>query len=378
LIEALGHHLPPDVVVLDWEVPGLSGIEVCEYLRSNQATEALPVLLLTSHQSADDVVRGLEAGANDYVFKPFRPVELVARVHALVRRDKLRKQALGDERARRLLAEDTLAVVQAAEERARRAEAERTHHLEREQQARREVEALAAETRRQAEFERQLIGIVSHDLRNPLSAIALTASALERQADEERLTRGIQRIILATDRATRMIRDLLDFTRTRHGGSLPIHTTATDLHELVRAIVDEAQASRPGRSIEVAQSGNGTGEWDKDRLAQVLSNLIANALQYSPPDTPVRVETQGEENTLVLKVHNSGAPIPQELLPRIFEPMERGAGLTDEAGHNIGLGLYIVRHLVLAHAGTVEVHSTAAEGTTFMVRLPRSRPVAQG
>jgi signal transduction histidine kinase len=374
LLEALGTHGSPDMVVLDWEVPGLSGIEVCEYLRGNRATEALPVLMLTAHQTAEDVVRGLDAGANDYAFKPFRPMELVARVHALVRRDMMRRRALADERARRVLAEDALEVVQAAEERAWRAEAERTQLLDREQQARREVEALAAELRQQAEFERQLIGIVSHDLRNPLSAITLTVSAVERQGGDERHQRWIRRIRLSAERATRMIRDLLDFTRARHGGGLLMQRKATDLHELVRAVVDEVQSSRPERPIEVLQSGDGTGQWDPDRLAQVISNLIGNALQYSPPDTPVRVETQGEEGTLVLTVHNTGVPIRQDLLPRIFEPLERGTEVVDQVGGSIGLGLYIVRNIVLSHAGTVDVRSTAAEGTTFTVRLPRSPP----
>jgi len=99
LVEALTHQPLPDLMVLDWEMPGLSGLEVCEYLRTHPPTATLPVLLLTVHQGTEDVVRGLEAGANDYVFKPFRPAELAARVHALARWDQLRKQALSDERA---------------------------------------------------------------------------------------------------------------------------------------------------------------------------------------------------------------------------------------------------------------------------------------
>jgi len=375
LLEALGNHAPPDVVVLDWEVPGLSGIEVCEYLRGNRATEALPVLMLTSHQAAEDVVTGLEAGANDYMFKPFRPMELVARVHALARRDMLRRRALAAERARRVLAEDALAVVQAAEERAWRAEAERAQLLLREQEARQKIESFAAELRRHADFERQLLGIVSHDLRNPLSAITLTAASLERQLEDARHQRGIQRILLSAERAIQMIRDLLDFTRARQGSGIAIHRQAADLHELARAVVDETQASRPGRSIELAQSGSGAGEWDPARLEQVISNLLVNALQYSPPETPVRVATHGEEGLVRLEVHNTGKPIPEDLLPRIFEPLERGTEPADQSGRNIGLGLYIVRHIVGAHAGSVDVHSTAAEGTTFTVQLPRSSPL---
>ncbi len=502
LIEALGQRPLPDSLVLDWELPGISGIEVCQYLRSNRATEGLPVLLLTSHHSPEDVLMGLEVGANDYVFKPFRPLELVARVHSLVRRDQLRRQALADEKARRVLAEDSLTIVQEAEDRAWRAEAERTRLLTLEQEARQQVETLAqalrgseerlreallaanlgtwrvdlktgldtrdagtnrilglrpeestqpfedflsrihledrpqvqeaiertlrehrsfaeecrvllpdssirwvrvqgrvlldthgqpthftgataditeqkrleAETRQRAAFERQLIGIVSHDLRNPLSAITLTASALKRQASDEHQQRGIHRIHTSAERANRMIRNLLDFTQARHRGTIPIQRTSADMHELVRAVVDEARAARPERSIEVSQAGNGAGQWDADRLAQVISNLLSNALQYSPASSPVRVATRGEGETLVMEVHNSGPPIAAELLPRIFEPLERGTELVDSEGRSIGLGLYIVRHLVLSHGGRVDVHSTSAEGTTFTVRLPRSPP----
>ncbi|SEM39546.1 Signal transduction histidine kinase [Stigmatella aurantiaca] len=352
-LEALGHSEFPDVAVMDWEMPGLSGIEVCEYLRSNRATEFLPVLLLTSHQTAEDVVRGMEAGANDYVFKPFRPQELVARVQAQARRDLQRKRTLAQEQAQRVRAENALAEVRAAEERARAAE---------------------AGTRQRAEFERRLIGIVSHDLRNPLSAISLTASAMARQGISERHQRGLQRILLSAERATRMIHDLLDFTRAQKGSGMAIQRTASDLHVVVGAIVDEVRDAHPSRSIEVTQSGNGVGDWDPDRLEQVASNLLSNALQYSPADTPVRVETRGEDGTLVLQIQNAGPPIPEELLPRIFEPMERGSAQT---GSNIGLGLYIVRNLVLAHGGTVSVHSTEAEGTTFTVRLPRQAPSEQ-
>jgi len=506
LIEALHHQPLPGALVLDWELPGLSGIEVCQYLRTNRPTETLPVLLLTSHQNSEDVMRGLEAGANDYVFKPFRPLELVARVQGLVRRDLTRKRALADERARRVLAEDSLTDAQAAEEEAWRSDAERAQLLGREQEARQQVETLAqalrgseerlreallaanlgtwrvdlktgldtrdagtnrilglnaeastlpledfisrihledrprlqaalertlheqgvfaeecrvvlpdtsvrwlrvqgrvlldahgqpthftgataditehkrleAEGRQRAAFERQLIGIVSHDLRNPLSAITLTASALKRHAADERQQRGIHRIHASAERATRMIRDLLDFTQARQRGLIPVQHDHANLHDLVRAIVDEARASRPGRAIEVAQEGDGAGQWDADRLAQVISNLLSNALQYSPSGTPVRVATRGEADALVLEIHNRGEPISAELLPRIFEPLERGTELVDQEGRSIGLGLYIVRHLVLAHAGSVDVRSSVTEGTTFTVRLPRSPPSQVG
>jgi PAS domain S-box-containing protein len=236
-----------------------------------------------------------------------------------------------------------------------------------------EPKKLTAEMRARADFERQLIGIVSHDLRNPLSAITLAVSVLlQRGGLDARMERHVQRIHRSADRATRMIRDLLDFTRARQGGGIPVFPRPVNLHEVVHTAVDELHAAAPGRRIVAEQTGSGAGTWDPDRLAQVLSNLLGNALQYSPPDSPVRVVSRGTEDGVVVEVHNVGTPIPPEQQPRIFEPLERGAERPeDRGGRSIGLGLYIVRSIVQAHGGRVEVRSTAEEGTTFTVRLPR-------
>jgi phosphoserine phosphatase RsbU/P len=475
LVEALHQRGLPDVLVLDWQLPGLSGLEVCRYLRGAPATQLLPILMLTGHTRPEEVEEGLLAGANDYVLKPFRPAELLARVHALSRWELLRKRALEDERARRILAEGSLSEVQAAEARARRSEQrfllatratrdviwewlpgsnevtrsaslltylgypeepvkdhlgwwrERLHpedrervphsiqaalagdvqdwqaeyrllradgrwahivdrcHIVRDAQGRpvqvvgalqdvTERKRLEAEARQRAEFERQLIGIVSHDLRNPLNAITLAATVLLKSEElDERQRRNAIRVLTSAERATRMIRDLLDFTAARQGGGIPLQRRAADLHELVHTVVDEVQPTHADRPILVEQSGDARGQWDPDRLAQVITNLLGNALQYSPQGTPVRVTTRGDAEAVTLEVHNRGAPISPEVLPHIFEPLERGSPQqSGRQGRSIGLGLFIVRHIVLAHGGRVEVRSTEEEGTTFTVRLPRT------
>jgi signal transduction histidine kinase len=130
--------------------------------------------------------------------------------------------------------------------------------------------------------------------------------------------------------------------------------------------------ARPDRAVHLTQTGEGQGHFDADRLSQVVGNLLSNALHYSPADSPVHVETRGEADALVLTVHNGGAPIPPELMPRLFQPMQRGV---DEGGvsevRSVGLGLYIVDQVVRAHGGTVQVTSTPEAGTSFTVRLPR-------
>ncbi|AKJ06706.1 PAS domain S-box-containing protein [Archangium gephyra] len=228
------------------------------------------------------------------------------------------------------------------------------------------------ESQKRAEFAEQLIGIVSHDLRNPLNAITLSVAALMRQEElGERQAKGLARISAATERATRLIHDLLDFTRARLGGGIPIERKPLDLHTHCRQVVEEVRLAHPDREVEVVRSGEGRGEWDGDRLAQVITNLVNNALAYSPPGTPVRVETRGVDGTVLLGVHNEGRPIPPELLPHLFEPMTRGRPGGDTASRSIGLGLFIVANIVHAHGGTIDVHSEAATGTTFTVRLPR-------
>jgi signal transduction histidine kinase len=136
-------------------------------------------------------------------------------------------------------------------------------------------------------------------------------------------------------------------------------------------VVDEVRMSHPDRTLEETHDGDGDSEWDSDRLAQVVTNLLGNALAYSPPGSPVTVRTRGEDGWVTLEVHNTGDPIPRERLPLLFEPFERGTD-SGSGSRSIGLGLFIVDRVVHAHGGTVEVRSTVGDGTTFTVRLPRS------
>lgn len=132
--------------------------------------------------------------------------------------------------------------------------------------------------------------------------------------------------------------------------------------------------SHPERDLRVEARGDGGGAWDADRLAQVVQNLVSNALKYSPEDTPVTVRSwDGEDGRVSFSVHNVGTPIPPEALGRLFQPMERLSSQVDRLGRSVGLGLYIVKHVVDAHGGTVDVTSAAGEGTTFTVWLPRRR-----
>lgn len=229
-----------------------------------------------------------------------------------------------------------------------------------------------AEARRRAEFEQQLVGIVSHDLGTPLGTILLSSSLILRnQGLPERERQSVHRIVQAAERAIRMTRDLLDFTKARLGGGIPVNPRPFGLHAFTAHLLEEIQVGHPDRKLELAQDDVGLVEWDEDRFAQVLTNLVNNALSYSPPETPVRVSLSGTPDTAVVEVHNCGSPIPPLLIPKLFEPLHRGSGRSTKRSRSIGLGLYIVKQIVLAHGGDVDVRSTDEEGTTFTARLPR-------
>lgn len=230
---------------------------------------------------------------------------------------------------------------------------------------------------RQVEFGQQLVAIVSHDLRSPLTAISMGAHLLaERAGPDEQAARTARKILSSSDRAARLVRDLLDFTRARIGGGIPVSPRPTDLHALAQATIDELRLGSPGRCIVLSCTGSGEGVWDPDRVSQILTNLVANALAHGAADRPVHVCVCGEGEAVSVDVHNEGPAIPPHTLPLLFDPLYRGEVSITSPERSVGLGLYIVKQLVLAHGGIVEVSSSVASGTLFRVRLPRRLPPA--
>lgn len=226
--------------------------------------------------------------------------------------------------------------------------------------------------RKQADFEQHLIGMVSHDLRNPLQAAMIGAQMLQRAADlPPHHTRSAGRVVRSLDRASRLIRDLLDFTQMRLGTGLALFPAAADLAGIARTCLEEMRATHPGREIELSIEGDTEGVWDEDRVLQLVGNLIGNALSYSPPDRPVEVRVEGGDGEVVLRVRNFGPPIPADMLSQLFRPFVRGDAGVNREGRSIGLGLYIVEQIVAAHRGRITAASSPADGTVFTVSLPR-------
>jgi PAS domain S-box-containing protein len=210
----------------------------------------------------------------------------------------------------------------------------------------------------------RFVAILGHDLRNPLSAIVVAAQFLLKADDlPERHQKTVKRISQSSARISRMVEDLIDFAR-RLGGPMPIKRQPVDFGDVCRRIVEETQTAFPGIEIETRLSGDLSGEWDPERVAQAICNLIGNAVRHGQPPFLVRVADEGP--AVRLDVVNHGEPIPPARLPDIFEPFSQTTS-TD----GLGLGLFIVRDIVSAHGGCVDVRSSASEGTTFSATWPR-------
>ena len=229
------------------------------------------------------------------------------------------------------------------------------------------------ERKRAEELQRQLMGIVSHDLRSPLSAVNMAASLLLNAEDlPERHYKTVARIHSSSERMRGLIGDLLDYQQARVGRGLPLLRRPCDLATVCSAVMQELELVHEGRELRYHPGPDGKGSWDPGRLSQLVQNLLSNAFHHSPAGTPVRLSWQRlDAGQVQLEVHNQGPPIPAEFVPHLFEPFRRG-NVLGGGTQGFGLGLFIVREIVRAHGGTISVRSIEGEGTTFTVRLPRA------
>jgi signal transduction histidine kinase len=330
MLEALHSGDAPDVLVIDWFMPSMSGLEICRFVRAGANGSELPILIVTASEGAEELVEGLGAGANDYVRKPFAAAELNARVATLVRT--------------------------------------------------RQLHAKLVETKRElnveAEFRERFIAVLAHDLRQPLSVFMMTNHLLAPQdtsADVRAMAAGLQ--ARAADRMKRMISELLDFTRSRPKDGMPIERRSMDFADVAQAIVEEMRVIHPTRALglHVDQvKGDCRGSWDADRIAQIFTNLITNAIEYSPSSSPIDMVLRGAPEGVELEVTNTGPAIPKELIATLFDPFRRSSRPPRSSG-GLGLGLYIVDQIVRAHTGNIVVESDA-KTTRFIVRLPKMAP----
>lgn len=251
---------------------------------------------------------------------------------------------------------------------------ERVRLAEAERAARAEAQHAAAEARAVAEVQEHLMAVVGHDLRSPLQAIILSASKLLRGGGlDDAQAATVARISAASRRASALIADLLDFARARRGLGMRLSPAPADLGAICASVAAELREAHARRVLTVRCEGDVRGRWDPVRIAQLVQNLVTNALAHGGGAARVEVRARGERDAVLLSVWNDGPPLAAEELPHLFGPLGRG-GRAASAGS--GLGLFIVREIVLAHEGRIEVRSAEGEGTAFEVRLPRSAPGA--
>ncbi len=322
--EALEILLEHDVAValVDVQMPEMDGFELAELMRGTERTRHVPIIFVTAGaRDQQRMFQGYELGAVDFLFKPIEPHALQSKVKVFF---DLQRQRL---------------------------------------QLREQMQTLSDTLRMNEMF----IAILSHDLRNPLNAVLTGAEVLLRTSGEENTKKIAVRIRASGQRMGGLVNDVLDMARSRVGGGIVLAKEPLNLAELVQRLVAEHQ--REG-GFKVELSGNLEGEWDAGRLAQAISNLLGNAVQHGGTESPIEVIADGTgPDVVMLSISNAGA-IPTSIQARLFDPF-RGRENRASPESGLGLGLYIVKQIALAHDGSVRLDSSDPERTSFMLELPR-------
>jgi two-component system sensor histidine kinase/response regulator len=329
--EALELLLRHDVALalVDVQMPGMSGFELAELMRGTERTRHVPIIFVTAGSPEHGrIFRGYEAGAVDFLFKPIDPHLLKSKVGVFLELYKQRELLKAQ-------VQDHKKLVHTAE---------------------------------------LLIGVLGHDLRTPLSAIVTGGQMLlQAYPDDARIQQVAGRIQSSSQRMTRLIEQLLDFATARLG-TMPMQPRAADLADLCRSAVVELKVRREG--VELALDGDLRGTWDPDRLLQLVSNLLGNAVQHGDPAAPILLRVRAvpgpDTGAIEIAVRNGGV-LPEAIRATIFSPFVRSGA----ASRGTGLGLYIVDQIARAHGGDVTAESGGGT-TTFLVRLPRHVAVTAG
>jgi two-component system, sensor histidine kinase and response regulator len=309
------------LALIDVNMPEMGGFELAELMRGSERSRGVPIIFLTATAPERlKVFRGYEAGAVDFLFKPLDARLLESKVDVFIELFRQRQRLAAQVEQHRQLV--------------------RTAEL--------------------------LMGVMGHDLRTPLSAIVTAGETLRlAHPDDQRLQQIGDIIGSASRRMSRLIGQLLDFATARLGG-MPVRPQPADLSDLCHAAMLEFEER--GSALTCRANGDLSGVWDPDRIVQVVSNLIANAVTHGAPGGAIEIRLDGDgESAVELEVSNDGE-IHAEALHHLFAPFAQTANRS-----GTGLGLFIVDHVVRAHGGTVEARSANGQ-TTFRVALPRQAP----
>ena len=310
---------------LDVQMPEMDGFQLAELMRGSDRTRQIPIIFVTAgNRDTQRLFKGYESGAVDFLYKPVEPRILKNKADVFFQLYRQRQQ-------------------------------------------------LAAELHQRSETLRineMFIAMLGHDLRNPLHAINLSVAGLQRASVEPVVQKLTARIESSGKRMHRMIEDLLDLVRVRMADGIPLRREPSDLGDVVDRVVMEHRVAAPDHVIDISRRGSLSGNWDSGRLEQVVSNLVGNAIQHGSAQSGVILMLDGSDPAAVtLSISNAGQ-IPEEIRSTLFNPFS-GVDRRMSRERGLGLGLYIVDHIVRAHGGSVDVQARDADSTCFLVHLPR-------
>ncbi|NJL94392.1 MAG: hybrid sensor histidine kinase/response regulator [Anaerolineae bacterium] len=337
-LETIYQHAP-DLILCDIAMPEMDGHEVLINVRADPALTHIPFIFLTAAADRDTLRKGMNLGADDYLTKPFTHAEVIGAV-----RSRLEKKAAQDKPLQDYLSE---------------------------------LNSALSEEREQRLLKSRLVGMFSHDFRLPLTSILACSGILRNYADRlthERKLEQLDRIDGAVHMLIQMLDDMLLITQMDQG-HLSIVSEPIDLVSLIQTLVEEFRLiDRSAHSFSIHHTNPPEIEADPRLMRQALTNLLGNALKYSPAETEISIRLEENQGQLVLSIQDHGIGVPPENLSTLFEPFERASNARHIKG--TGLGLAIVRECVEQHSGQVWLESQLGQGTTFFVALPTRQPPA--
>ncbi|GAC1355340.1 MAG: response regulator [Polyangiales bacterium] len=437
-LEQLAAGRKPELLVLDWHMPGVSGLDVCRFLRSNPVTQTLPVLMLTVQSQTHDLVEALAAGADDYVVKPFKTAELAARVSAMIRSKRLRDRVARAEATTRQLLDqhpDALITIDEGERIVFvNAEARRMlAHLGVDELLQRDIRSIlpglvldkvpdgrdfdlfplpdvhladsiyspvvrtlatdeatavtmsfrdVTDRRRVEARKLDFYSIIAHDLRSPLTVVTLKSELILRGRRGEvspEVLADVKVIKSRIDGVLTMVDDFLDLAKLEATG-LRLDVQDVDLGALAAESIEDFHVIGATRGVKVELeplAGDMIVVGDKRRLAQVFSNRLSNAVKFSRDGGAIRVSVRREGDSIATSVRDTGRGIAATAIPMLFQRYSRAPDPANVVA-GTGLGLMIVREIIDAHGGVVSVESEPGVGSTFTFTIPASPSVARG
>lgn len=336
----------PDLILLDIQMPEMDGFKVCKLLKENPVTKDIPVIFLTAFVETEDIVRGFELGAVDYISKPFNSSELIARVNT----------HLSLKKATDLLQETNKKLVLSNEN----------------------LESLNAELKNANAMKNRMLSMVAHDLKNPLGGIQGLVSFL---ISDDRLTKYadiVESLDLMQKSSTSMldlVKEILD-SAALEIGRIQLNTDVVSIEDLVQAAVWQNKPNAEMKDQQLLLSSEDTAnnyfmtKADSKRLSQVFDNLISNAIKYSPFSKPIEVTIKSYETNILISVADQGPGVSDEDKEKMFGYFQRLSAQPTGGESSSGIGLSIVKQIVELHNGKVWVESELGKGSTFLVSLP--------